>query len=134
MDLFRDSIYIGHKAFILHSLILYRDKWNRIVAVQLFISHCTVGVGFNVTESSINRLFVVRFTNNIIIYNMIKLLLCNTVHRRRSRSGRPGFGRTIILAVPAGPVFGRTTGPLEQLSNPYTLANPNRRFKQILIS
>ena len=34
--------------------------WNRIVAVQLFISHCTFGVGFNVTESSINRLFMVR--------------------------------------------------------------------------
>ncbi|KAI6655773.1 E3 ubiquitin-protein ligase [Oopsacas minuta] len=36
-----------------------RRKWNRIIAVQLFISHCTLGVGLNVTESSINRLFLI---------------------------------------------------------------------------
>ena len=39
-------------------------------------------------------------------------------HRRRSRSAGPVLAGPLFLAVPAGPVFGRTTGPLEQHSNP----------------
>ncbi|KAI6652351.1 E3 ubiquitin-protein ligase [Oopsacas minuta] len=36
-----------------------RYKWNRIVAVQLFISHCSLGDEFHVTETSISRLYMV---------------------------------------------------------------------------
>ena len=46
----------------------YRDMWNRILAVYLFIYHCTLEVGSNATESSINRLFAVSFAYNPLEY------------------------------------------------------------------
>ncbi|KAI6655769.1 E3 ubiquitin-protein ligase [Oopsacas minuta] len=36
-----------------------RAKWNRILAVQLFVSNCTLAVQHSCTESSTNRLFMI---------------------------------------------------------------------------
>ena len=49
---------------------LSRHMWDRILAVELFITHCTFGVGLNVTETSINRLFMVVY----LFYCLISLL------------------------------------------------------------
>ena len=51
-------IYVWH----MHKFectILYRLRWNRIVVVQLFITHCGFGIWFSVIESKINSLFSV---------------------------------------------------------------------------
>ena len=56
--------------------------WNRIVAVRLFISHCTLGSELNATESSISRLFMVRLDAIIVmLYLSTKLINPSLVAR-----------------------------------------------------
>ncbi|KAI6647030.1 E3 ubiquitin-protein ligase [Oopsacas minuta] len=74
-----------------------RNKWNRILAVQLFISHCTLKVGFNVTESSINRLFMILeecpdFTSAKVINSVIKIL-SNCLKKMSKAIGAPALNR-----------------------------------------
>ena len=50
--------------------------------------------------------------------NTAPTLVVFMCHRRRSSPAGPVLAGPLFLAVPAVPVFGRPTGPLEQHSNP----------------
>ncbi|KAI6656630.1 E3 ubiquitin-protein ligase [Oopsacas minuta] len=56
-----------------------RSRWNRIVAVQLFITHCALGVWFKVIESKIHKLFLLfgespNFSSVKVINHILEIL------------------------------------------------------------